>query len=100
MLVAKALGDLPLAIEQAAAWLAATGMPAVEYVEQLEEQFTATMALSQPANYPTSVAVTYRLSFDRLRSQSPGAARLLELCACFAPDPISLTLLHSRRSRR
>ena len=51
------------------------------------------MALSQPANYPTSVAVTYRLSFDRLKSQSPGAARLLELCACFAPDPISLTLL-------
>jgi TIR domain/Tetratricopeptide repeat/CobQ/CobB/MinD/ParA nucleotide binding domain/NB-ARC domain len=92
-LVADALGDLPLAIEQAGAWLAATGMPAREYVVQLDEQFAATMALSQPANYPTSVAVTYRLSFDRLKSQSPAAARLLELCACFAPDPISLTLL-------
>ena len=36
-LVADALGDLPLAIEQAGAWLAATGMPAAEYVAQLRE---------------------------------------------------------------
>ena len=35
-LVAEALGDLPLAIEQAGAWLAATGMPAAEYVAQLQ----------------------------------------------------------------
>jgi tetratricopeptide (TPR) repeat protein len=94
-LVAKELGDLPLAIEQAGAWLAATGMAAAEYVAQIRERFAATMELSQPANYPTSVAVTYQLSFERLKSQSPAAARLLELCACFAPDPISLTLLSS-----
>jgi TIR domain/Tetratricopeptide repeat/NB-ARC domain/CobQ/CobB/MinD/ParA nucleotide binding domain len=93
-LVANALGDLPLAIEQAGAWLAATGMPVADYVLQIEEQFAATMALSKPASYPTSVAVTYRLSFDRLRELSPAAARLLELCACFAPDPISLSLLN------
>ena len=53
---------------------------------------------AEPADdYPTSVAVTWRLSFDRLASQSPAAARLLELCAFFAPDPISLTLLQQRR---
>jgi tetratricopeptide (TPR) repeat protein len=92
--VADALGDLPLAIEQAGAWLAATGMSAADYVVQINEQFAATMALNKPANYPTSVAVTYRLSYDRLKAQSPAAARLLELCACFAPDPISLTLLN------
>ena len=94
-LVAEELGDLPLAIEQAGAWLAATGMAAAEYVTQIRERFAATMELSQPTNYPTSVAVTYQLSFERLKSQSPAAARLLELCACFAPDPISLTLLSS-----
>lgn len=94
-LVAETLGDLPLAIEQAGAWLATTGMPAAEYVAQIKDQFAATMALSQPATYPTSVAVTYRLSFSRLKDQSPAAARLLEFCACFAPDPISLSLLNS-----
>jgi MinD-like ATPase involved in chromosome partitioning or flagellar assembly/tetratricopeptide (TPR) repeat protein len=94
-LVASELGDLPLAIEQAGAWLAATGMAATEYVDQIRERFAATMELGRPASYPTSVAVTYQLSFERLRSQSPAAARLLELCACFAPDPISLSLLNS-----
>lgn len=94
-LVAEALGDLPLAIEQAAAWLAATGLPTAQYIEEIHEEFAETMALGRPFNYPTSVAVTYRLSFDRLKEQSPAAARLLELCACFAPDPISLTLLNS-----
>ncbi|HEX3512662.1 MAG TPA: FxSxx-COOH system tetratricopeptide repeat protein [Trebonia sp.] len=92
-IVAEALGDLPLAIQQAGAWLAATGLGAAEYVAQLHEQFAATMALSQPADYPASVPTTYRLLFDRLRQQSPAAARLLELCAYFGPDPISLTLL-------
>ena len=93
-LVAQELGDLPLAIEHAAAWLAATGMAATEYVQQIRDRFAATMELAQPTNYPTSVAVTYQLSFERLKTQSPAAARLLELCACFAPDPISLTLLN------
>jgi hypothetical protein len=94
-LVAEALGDLPLAIEQAGAWLATTGLPAADYIAEIKEQFAATMALSKPSNYPFSVAVTYRLSFERLKRQSPAAARLLELCACFGPDPISLTLLSS-----
>ena len=36
--VAEALGDLPLAIEQAGAWLAETGMPAAEYVDRAGSQ--------------------------------------------------------------
>jgi tetratricopeptide (TPR) repeat protein len=93
--VADKLGDLPLAVEQASAWLAETGMPANEYVDRLERQLLAALDLSQPHDYPMTVAATFRLSFDRLRAQSPGAARLLELCAYFSPDPISLSLLYS-----
>jgi hypothetical protein len=95
VLVAEALGDLPLAIEQAGAWLATTGMTVAEYVERLRTQFTQILDLGQPENYPEPVAATWRLSFDRLRQQSPAAARLLELCAFFAPEPISLSLLNS-----
>ena len=93
--VADALGDLPLAIEQAGAWLAETGMPASEYVQQLDVQSAVVRALSRPLDYPTPVAATWRIAFDRLKEQSPGAARLLELCAFFAPEPISLSLLYS-----
>ena len=94
-LVAEALGDLPLAIEQAGAWLAETGVPAATYLQELEQRFAEFLDLQKSASYPVSVAVAWRVSFDRLRQRSPAAARLLELCAFFAPEPISLNLLYS-----
>jgi MinD-like ATPase involved in chromosome partitioning or flagellar assembly len=94
-MVAEALGDLPLAIEQAGGWLEETGMSAATYVELLRRQPTSVLELNQPAYYPKPVAQTWRLSFDRLRTHSPAAARLLQLCAHFAPEPISLSLLYS-----
>jgi Tetratricopeptide repeat/TIR domain len=94
-MVAEKLGDLPLAIEHASAWLAETAMPAAGYVARLEDQLSAAESGSEPVGYPPSVAVTWRLSFNRLRERSPAAARLLELCAYFAPDPISLALVNS-----
>jgi MinD-like ATPase involved in chromosome partitioning or flagellar assembly len=92
--VAEELGDLPLAIEHAGAWLQATGMSAADYVALLETQLTDTIDLSQSLDFPRPVSATWRVSFDRLRRQSPAAARLLELCSFFAPDPISMTLLN------
>jgi MinD-like ATPase involved in chromosome partitioning or flagellar assembly len=94
-MVAEALGDLPLAIEQAGAWLEETGTPAGAYVDQLSRQPASVLELNKPTDYPEPVALTWRVSFDRLREHSPAAARLLELCAFFAPEPTSLSLLYS-----
>lgn len=94
-LVAKALGDLPIAVEQAGAWLAETGTSPTDYLEQLSTSSGEVLALNTPADYPTPVGATWRLSFDRLREQSPAAARLLQLCAFFAPEPISRSLVDS-----
>ena len=94
-LVADALGDLPIAVEQAGSWLAETGTPPTDYVAQLSASSAGLLALNTPDDYPTPIAATWRLAFDRLRAQSPAAARLLQLCAFFAPEPISLSLLYS-----
>jgi hypothetical protein len=93
--LADALGNLPLAIEQASAWLEQTGMPARTYIEQLQTQVARTLALNQPADYPLPVAATWNLSFERLQERSPAAVRMLQLCAYFSPGPISMTLLYS-----
>ena len=50
--VAAALGDLPLAIEQAGAWLEQTGMQAEEYLEQLQAHAPRVLAMGEVANYP------------------------------------------------
>jgi cellulose biosynthesis protein BcsQ len=97
--VADALGHLPLAVEQASAWLEQTGMPAHAYVEQLASESTRILALNQPSDYPMPVVATWNLSFERLRSRSPAAVRMLQLCAFFSPGPISMELIHSEEMK-
>ncbi|MER6997314.1 FxSxx-COOH system tetratricopeptide repeat protein [Streptomyces sp. NPDC000410] len=94
--VASAVGDLPLAVEQAAAWIAETATPVAAYLEQLSHQASSVLALNQPAGYPEPVAATWNVSIERLKERSPAAVRLLQLCAFFAPEPISSNLLYSK----
>ena len=96
--VAEALGDLPLAIEQASAWLEQTGMPAQSYVQELSTRATRILALNQPSDYPTPVVATWNMSFDRLRDRSPAAVRLLQILAFCSPGPISMNLLYSEET--
>ncbi len=93
--VSTAVGHLPLAIEQAAAWLAETGMPAALYAEWLETQATTTLGLNKPLDYAKPVAAAWNLSIDRLRQRSPASVRLLQILAFFSPGPISEKLLYS-----
>ena len=92
--ISGAVGDLPLAIEQAAAWLAETGMPAALYIQQLETQTAKVLGLNKPFGYETPVAAAWNLSLDRLQERSPAAVRLLQLLAFCSPDLISMTLLY------
>ena len=94
--VAEAVGDLPLAVEQAGAWLAETATPIEEYLRQLNEQTTGVLDLNQAPDYPETVAATWNISIARLRERSPASVRLLQLCAFMAPEPISSHLLYSR----
>ncbi len=94
--VATAVGDLPLAVEQAAAWIAETATPIGAYLEQLARQAPQVLALNQPMSYPQPVAATWNISIARLKERSPAAVRLLQLCAFFAPEPISANLLYSK----
>jgi len=93
--LADALGHLPLAVEQASAWLEQTGMSARVYIDQLATQSTRILALNQPPDYPMPVVATWNLSFDRLKQRSPAAVRLLQILAFFSPGPISMDLLYS-----
>jgi hypothetical protein len=75
--VSDAVGDLPLAIEQAGAWLAETGMSTAEYVWWLDTQAARPRGANKPVGYEVLVAATWDLSFDRLKERSarPGRSR-------------------------
>lgn len=93
--VSMAVGHLPLAIEQAAAWLAETGMPAALYAEWLETETTRTLALNKPLDYAKPVVAAWNLSINRLRQQSPASVQFLQILAFCSPGPISASLLYS-----
>jgi MinD-like ATPase involved in chromosome partitioning or flagellar assembly len=92
--VAEALGNLPLAIAIAGAWLAETGFKVSDYLAQVEGGASRALSIKQPADYPQPVSETWKLSLDRLRERSPAAVRLLELCSVMGPR-IALDLLYS-----
>jgi Tetratricopeptide repeat len=86
--LAQQLGDLPLALEQAGALQAETGMPAGEYLDLLGKQTRELLAESKPTEYPVSMTAAWRISVTRLNEVQPAALALLRCCAFFGPEPI------------
>lgn len=96
--VAKELGDLPLAVAQAAVWLSESSMPVATYLGMLEDRLTQVLQSTQlpERDYPHSAAASWRLAVDELRRVNLAAAEMLEICSFFGPDPIPLRLLYSK----
>ena len=94
-ILADQLGDLPLAIAQAAGFMADTGMSANQYLDLLQTRAGELMARSSPGSYPQSLAAATQLIADRLDRDDPAAAQLASLCAVLAPEPIPEDLFTS-----
>jgi tetratricopeptide (TPR) repeat protein len=91
--LAEELGDLPLALEQAGALQAETGMSVPEYLELLDKEARKLLAENPPSDYQLPVAAAWSLSVARVRDQMPFALELLRRCAFFGPEPIPRDLL-------
>jgi len=91
--LAGALGDLPLALAQAAAFLAGTRMPAAGYALLLKDRAAKLLSKGKPLTYPDTLPAATALAFDRLRAADEDAAALAEICAFLAPEPVPVDWL-------
>ena len=91
--LADELGGLPLALEQAAAYMQATGGTLAGYLALFRQRRAELLARGEPTGYGKTVASTWALAFDRLQQTAPGAVGLLRLLAFCAPEAIPLRLL-------
>ena len=92
--LAEEFGDLPLGLEQAAAWITHTAMTVDTYLHLFRARGSRVLAERPgPSDYPVPLAAAWDLSIARLRSQTPDALGLLQCFAFFCPDPVSLELL-------
>jgi tetratricopeptide (TPR) repeat protein len=95
MQIAENLGGLPLALDQAGAYLEETGCSLAEY-QQVYQQRRSDLLKERRglvSYHPDPVATTWSLSFAQVEQKHPAAADLLRLCAFLAPDAIPLELL-------
>ncbi len=90
--IAEVLGDLPLALAQAGAYLADTAIGVDDYLVLLAERTAELLAQGVSTAHPVSLAASVQIALDRLTAQSPAALQLLFLAAYLAPEPIPLTL--------
>lgn len=88
--IAAALDGLPLALDQAGAYIEETGCSLADYLERYRT--SRTFLLNQrggtPFTHPASVAATFALLFERVQSLSGIAVAILRVCAFLHPDAI------------
>jgi tetratricopeptide (TPR) repeat protein len=86
---AELLGWLPLALEQAGAYVRETRLPLAGVLERLRRFPSLAMAKGRPRDRDPAdtVARTWQVSMDHV-SPVPGAVSLLEVCAFLAPEEI------------
>lgn len=93
--LAKELGDLPLALEHATAYINSVRITSLK--EYLDLFCTRRQELMKRANPPLSyhatVATTWEMSFQKVQQQSTAAAELISLSAFLAPERIPQWLL-------
>jgi hypothetical protein len=91
--LAGELGGLPLALEQAAAYMEVTGLSLADYARRLRQRRAALLARGEPLGYDKRVATTWTLAFEQVQLTAAEAISLLRLLSCCAPDAIPLSLL-------
>jgi Tfp pilus assembly protein PilF len=92
--LAQALGDLPLALEQAGALIAEADITFAHYLSRFEDHWAELLRSGRASGeYPDTVAMTWELSFRQLEQTEPMAAALLNVCAYFAPVDIPRAFL-------
>ncbi|MFJ4819572.1 FxSxx-COOH system tetratricopeptide repeat protein [Streptomyces sp. NPDC088801] len=84
--LARALDNLPIAAEHAAAYLAETGSSVNDYLGMFEDDPHELLSEHVDMDYPHVVATTWSISSRQLGSD---ATELFNLCAFFSPEPMA-----------
>jgi tetratricopeptide (TPR) repeat protein/DNA-binding XRE family transcriptional regulator len=90
--VTRLLGNLPLALDQAGAYILETQCGFAEYLTLFQtcrgQLLQRRIAERMPTDHPESVTATFTLNFQQIQRQNSAAGELLSLFAFLSPDAI------------
>ncbi len=96
-MITRLLGNLPLALDQAGAYILETACSFAEYARLFQTHrdhlLRRRIGKSIPTDHPDSVTMTFELNFQQVQKRDAAAADLLHLCAYLAPDAIAEEVL-------
>jgi tetratricopeptide (TPR) repeat protein len=93
--IATRLGYLPLAMEQAGAYLTQTQAPLQDYLQLYDQKRREWDQRYKPqmGNYPATVGTTWLINIEQVQRKSPPSVALLQLLAFFDSERIPLWLV-------
>jgi hypothetical protein len=93
--ISREMSGLPLALDQAGAFIEETSSTLTQYLHLYREEGARLRAErgDYSVEHPESVAVTFSLSFENVEAVNPAAADLLRICAFLDPNAIPEEIL-------
>ncbi|HEX3641068.1 MAG TPA: tetratricopeptide repeat protein, partial [Ktedonobacteraceae bacterium] len=93
--ISEELGGLPLALDQAGAYIEEAACRLQDYQRIYQQHRTKLLKERRGLvdDHPEPVATTWALSFAKVEEKSPATAELLRLCAFLAPEDIAVEMI-------
>ncbi len=91
--IAAELGYLPLALDQAAAYITQTRITQANYLQRLREHPAAMHAAAAGGQAQRTIARVWDITLEAIRARHPAAISLLHILACYAPDNLPRVVL-------
>ena len=93
--IVEAVDGLPLALDQAGAYIEETGCSLNDYLKFFKTRRRRLLRIRgrDATGHPEPVATTWSLSFEKVEQANAAAAELLRLCAFLHPDEIPQSLI-------
>ena len=91
--IAAQLGNLPLALDQAAAYIIQTRIAPAVYLRRLWEHPAEMYAAAGGSLGQRTISRVWDITLEAIQAREPAAITLLHILACYAPDNIPRVIL-------
>lgn len=98
--LAVRLAGVPLALRQAANYIATAGLSIQQYLDMLSRRPKAVIKAGRVSERSETIATVWKLSIGAANREAPGAKKLLALCSLYADGPIPSHLPQSFGQRK
>lgn len=93
--ISRELGGLPLAIDQAGAYIEQNTLGLQDYLSRYHDYTPQMLKFESQGQYPRSVYMVFQMALEKVEKREPLAGEVLRMCAFLHPDGIPVKLFNT-----